>query len=632
MSLFSPLTRILIYLAHSFWGGKELFGVLMRVTRLLIRHRWLLFFGILCMIGYTVFTAAPAWYIKDLVDAIEKGHIPKLEKFFLVAFGIVLIFSLRGLFFFGHNYLIGVMGQRMVSELRMALYEHLLKLHFSFFTGRAAGDLISRFTADLITLRNALSVSMTGPLRDLPQMLIFIGILFYRSWHLALASLGILPIAMYLISRFGKRSSQLATLRQESLGELTELLVEAISGIRVVKAFGMERYEATRFSKANEELLKRQNRSVRITSYSPPVLETLGAIAAAGIFMLGGYLIIRKTITTGDFASFVFAFFLLSDPIKKLNGFALKVHEGIAAARRVFDLLDVAPEVVDKPGAIELPPIEQGVSIDIDRFVYPSKSEPALEDVHMEVQRGEVIALVGASGAGKTTLVNLIPRYFSLKEGRIAIDGHDIEDVTLRSLRKQIAIVTQEIFLFHDTVANNIAYGNIDCPKEQIQEAAKAANAHEFVMALPKGYDTVIGESGMHLSGGQRQRLSIARALIKNAPILILDEATSALDSESEIEVQQAIERILENRTTFVIAHRLSTIRRATRIYVLDKGRIVESGRHEELLQRGGQYTRLYEMQFRDVLAPAERSRRPWRGWWARSREPEPPETVAKPV
>ena len=631
--MFRGLKRLLIFLAQWFWGGKELFAVLTRVARLLLVHRWLLLSGVVCMIGYTVFTAAPAWYIKDLVDAIEKGHIPKMEKFILVAIGIVLIFSLRGLFYFGHNYLIGIMGQRMVSDLRMSLYEHLLKLHFSFFTGRAAGDLISRFTSDLLTLRNSVSLSITGPLRDVPQMLIFIGILFHRSWHLALASFGMVPLAMYMISRFGKRSSQLATLRQESQGELTELLVEAISGIRVVKAFGMERYEEQRFDKANQELLGRQNRSVRITSYSPPMLETLGAIAAAGIFMLGGYLIIQRVITTGDFASFVFAFFLLSDPIKKLNGFALKVHEGLAAARRVFELLDVEPEVIDKPGAIALPAIREGVSIDIDRFTYPGKTEPALQGVHIEVKRGEVIALVGSSGAGKTTLINLIPRYFDVQEGRVAIDGHNIQDVTLKSLRDQIAIVTQEIFLFHDTVAANIAYGKIDCPKERIREAAQAANAHEFIMALPKGYDTQIGEGGMHLSGGQRQRLAIARALIKNAPILILDEATSALDSESEIEVQEAIERILENRTTFVIAHRLSTIRQATRIYVFDHGRVVESGRHDELLERGGQYKKLYEMQFRDLLHPTTgKARFPWQRWWSRPRDGEPPGNAAKPV
>jgi subfamily B ATP-binding cassette protein MsbA len=622
--LVNGLKRAFVFLGQWFWGGKELFATLTHVARLLAAYRTLLVFGILFMVGYTVFTAAPAWYIKDLVDALEKGIIPPLEKFFLVAFGIVLIFSLRGLFFFGHNYLIGVMGQRMVADLRMTLYRHLLRLSFSFFTSRPAGDVIARFTSDLLTLRQSISMSITGPLRDVPQMLIFLGILFHRSWHLALVSLAMMPIALWMIRRFGKRSAHLSVLRQESQGELTELLVEAVHGIRVVKAFGMEKYEEDRFARANAELLHRQNRSVRITSYSPPMLETLGAIAAAGIFMLGGFLIIRRVITTGDFASFIFAFFLLSDPIKKLNGFSLKVHEGLACARRIFDLLEIEPEVDDRPGATELDPIKKGISIHIRRFSYPGKEAIALQDISVEVKRGEVIALVGSSGAGKTSFVNLIPRYFDLQDGEILIDGTDIHDVTLRSLRAQIAIVTQEIFLFHDTVAANIAYGKIDCPHERIVDAAKAANAHEFIEALPMGYHTVIGSGGMQLSGGQRQRLSIARALIKNAPILILDEATSALDSESEIEVQQAIERILENRTTFVIAHRLSTIRQATRIYVLDHGRIVESGRHEELLQRGGSYKRLYEMQFRHVL-PLDKPRFPWQRWWSRERGDETP-------
>ena len=615
------LFRPLVFLAQSFWGGQEIFAILLRLMGLMLRYRALLLFGVLCMVGYTIFTAAPAWYIKDLVDALEQGDVPPMEQFVMVGLAIVLIFSLRGLFFFGHNYLIGIMGARLVADLRMRLFNHLLTLSFSFFTGKSSGNLISRFTADLISLRQSLSMSITGPLRDVPQIAIYIAILFYRSWHLALAALGLLPIAFFLISRFGKRNNQLATLRQESLGDLTALLVEAINGIRVVKAFGMEKYEGDRFHQANKVFLRRQKRSVRLNSYSPPVLETLGALAAAGIFMFGGYLIIRGTITTGDFASFIFAFFLLSDPIKKLNGFSLKVHDGIAAARRVFQLLDVRPEVADKPGAETLPPIQRELSIDIPRFCYNSNDEPALQDIRFTVKAGEVIALVGASGAGKTTLVNLVPRYFDLQEGAITIDGRNIQDVTLSSLRAQIAIVTQEIFLFHDTVANNIAYGDIDCPKEKIVEAARAANAHQFIENLPEGYDTQIGEGGMHLSGGQRQRLSIARALIKNAPILILDEATSALDSESEIEVQEAIERILEDRTTIVIAHRLSTIRQADRIYVLDGGRIVESGDHDELLQRGGQYKRLYEMQFRDVLVAADKPRFPWRRWWERVKE-----------
>ena len=614
--------RAITFLGEKFWGGKEIFGVLVRLCVMLFRYRLLMIVGVFCMVGYTIFTAAPAWFIKDLVDAIESGQVPPLENFVIVGFAIIFIFSVRGLFFYGHTYLIGVMAVRLVADLRMRVYRHLLSLPFSFFTSESSGNLISRVTADLMALRSALSMSITGPLRDVPALGLYIAILFHRSWHLAIASLGILPIAIWLISRFGKKNNAYVAKRQASFGELTALLVEALAGIRVVKAFSMERYEERRYEKANQELLVRQKRIIRVASYSVPILETLGALAAAGIFMLGGYLIIHGMITTGDFASFIFTFFLLNDPIKKLNGFSLKVQEGIASARRVFELLDAKPEGLEKRGVPALPPFKKEISIRVDSFQYEESNEPTLQDIKMVVKVGEAVALVGTSGSGKTTLVNLIPRFFDLRDGAILIDGQDIQNVTLSSLRDQIAIVTQEIFLFHDTIANNIAYGNIDCPRDRIQKAAEAANAHGFIMEMSKGYQTVIGESGMQLSGGQRQRLAIARALIKDAPILILDEATSALDSEAENEVQEAIERLMVSRTTFVIAHRLSTIRRTNRIYVMSKGRIVESGQHNELLELGGQYKKLHDMQFRDVIPFVERPQRTaWQRWWSRMKD-----------
>ncbi|MDH4225960.1 MAG: ABC transporter transmembrane domain-containing protein, partial [Deltaproteobacteria bacterium] len=554
---------------------------------------------------------APAWYIKDVVDTLEGGDTPPIQKFVLVGLAIVLIFSVRGLFFYGHNYLIGAMALRMVTALRMEMYVHLHSLSFFYFTGKSRGALISRFTNDLNRLQEALTVSILAPLRDIPQLLLMLAILGYRSWQLALLSLVLIPIALSLISLFGRRNNKFTRDTLSTFGHMTTLLVETISGIRVVKAFSMEKYEADRYEESNNLLLGRALRTLNVTSYSTPVLETIGAIAGAIIVMFGGFLIIHKDITGGDFASFLFTFFLLNEPIKKLNGFTLKINEGMAAAHRVFELLDTPPDVTDKPDAKPLPVISKNISIQIDRHYYRVPEDPVLQNIHMEIKTGEVVALVGPSGAGKTTLVNLIPRFFDLKEGSISIDGHNILDVTLDSLRGQIAIVTQEVFLFNDTVANNIAYGKIDCPRERIEEAAKAAHAYGFIMELPQGFDTPVGEGGMHLSGGQRQRLAIARALIKNAPILILDEATSALDSESEQEVQEAIEALLEDRTTIVIAHRLSTIRKANRIYVLEKGKVVEEGRHGELLALGGMYTKLYEMQFRD--APEED-----RGeWWA---------------
>jgi subfamily B ATP-binding cassette protein MsbA len=391
----------------------------------------------------------------------------------------------------------------------------------------------------------------------------------------------------------------------------------------------MERYEQQRFERANDELHRKNMRTLRIGSYSTPVLETIGALAGGGIFLLGGYLIIHHYITTGDFASFLFLFFTLNEPIKKLNGFSLRLQEGLASAARIFSLMDVEPEIVDQPGAKALTPIRTMLSVRVERFSYGGGGEPALQDVALEIPAGRMVALVGSSGAGKTTLVNLIPRFFELHHGEIRIDGQNIREGTLSSLRRQIAIVTQEIFLFNDTVSANIAYGSLDCPRERIVEAAKAAHAHDFILALPHGYESVIGERGMQLSGGQRQRLSIARAIIKNAPILILDEATSALDSESEREVQEAIENLLQNRTTIVIAHRLSTVRKADRIYVLDKGRIAEQGRHEELLRGGGIYRRLYEMQFRDEPGGPE-ARAAWRRWVGLSEEEG--DVTARPV
>ncbi|MCZ6627255.1 MAG: ABC transporter transmembrane domain-containing protein [SAR324 cluster bacterium] len=606
-------------MSRRFWGGREFLSSLGRLFRLIIQNRVYLLLACACMLGYNLFTAAPAWYIKDIVDELEKGRIPEIQKFALVGIGIVLIYSLKGFFYFGQSYLMGLVAQRMIFTLRTRLYSHLQKLSFSFFAATPAGDLIARFTSDLINLQNALKISIAGPVRDIPQIFIFLFILGYRSWELSLLTLVLIPVAFFLISRFGKRINRFTTERLASFGKMTALLVETISGIRVVKAFGMEKYEQDRFEKANSVLLNKHMRTIAVSAYSTPVLEFIGAIAGAVIVLYGGYLIIGGKITGGDFVSFLFAFFMLQDPIKKLNGLNLTIQEGIASADRVFHLLDVEPEVVDKPGAARLEPIEKGIEIRVNSFNYAGYEKPALRDVHIEVKAGQVVALVGASGSGKTTLVNLIPRFFDLQDGEILIDGTNIQDVTLSSLRSQIAIVTQEIFLFNDTVRNNIAYGNITCPMEQIEAAAKAANAYGFIMALPDGFDSVIGESGSKLSGGQRQRLAIARALIKDAPILILDEATSALDSEAEIEVQQALDNLLANRTTIVIAHRLSTVFRANNIYVLDQGGVVESGKHEELLRKGGHYTKLYNMQFRDVQEIPQKSSA-LRQWWQRIR------------
>jgi len=558
------------------------------------------FFSMVCMAGYNIFSAAPAYYAKDIVDAIAYGDNPELKQYFLVGLGMIIVFAVKGLFFFGHNYSVGHLVQSLIVKLRQKLFDHLVNLSLTFFSRSKTGDLISRFTNDLHVFQNMLQVGVTGPFRDIPQFFLLLGIMFFRSWQLAFVTMIIIPIAIFFIQIFGQRNKIAVSKRQISFGGLSSLLVETITGVRVVKAFGMEKYESKRFKDANDDLYKNHMRSIMIDSYSYPIIEIIGASAGATIVAYGGYLIINGQITPGDFTSFVISFFMLNEPVKKLNGFNLKLQEGFAAVRRIFNILDVKDDIVILPNATKLTNFDREISLNIHAFHYPDQDEPAVKDFQLTVQKGEAVALVGSSGAGKTTIANLIPRFYDITRGEISIDGYDLRDLDLVSLRKMIAIVTQDTILFNDTIASNITYGQPDCSNERMYAAAQAANAHKFIAEQPQGYETVIGEKGVRISGGQRQRLSIARALVKDAPILILDEATSALDSESEIEVQQAIEHLMENRTTIVIAHRLSTIRNTDRICVMEKGQIVEQGNHDELLLREGRYQQLYEMQFQD--------------------------------
>jgi len=571
-----------------------------RLYELIAPLKGWVFFSIVCMVGYNIFTAAPAYYAKDIVDAIAYGDNPELKQYFLVGLGMMIVFAIKGLFFFGHNYSVGHLVQSLIVKLRQQLFDHLVNLSLTFFNRSKTGDLISRFTNDLHVFQNMLQVGVTGPFRDIPQFFLLLGIMFFRSWQLALVTMIIIPVAIFFIQIFGQRNKVAVSQRQISFGDLSSLLVETISGIRVVKAFGMEKYESKRFKDANDDLYKNHMRSIMIDSYSYPVIEIIGAAAGATIVAYGGYLIINDQITAGDFTSFVISFFLLNEPVKKLNGFNLKLQEGIAAVQRIFNILDVKDDIVISPNATKLTSFDREINLNIQAFHYPDQDEPAVKDFQLTLQKGESVALVGSSGAGKTTIANLIPRFYDITRGEVYIDGHDLRDLDIASLRKLIAIVTQDTILFNDTIASNITYGQPDCSKERMYAAAQAANAHKFILEQSDGYETVIGEKGARLSGGQRQRLSIARALVKDAPILILDEATSALDSESEIEVQQAIEHLMENRTTIVIAHRLSTIRNADRICVMENGQIVEQGTHNELLSKEGRYQQLYEMQFQD--------------------------------
>ena len=586
----------------------------------LVKPYWTkLAFAMVCMVFVSFLTAAQAFLVKPALDGVflKTEQIPQsvkniilqlhldslllkkgMEMLLILPIVIILLFLFKGIFEYGQAYLMNYVGLRIVADIREKLYNHLQILSLSFFTKTPTGILISRITNDVNLIQGSVSNAITGLLKDVFTVLGLIAVVFYRDWKLGIIALLIFPLSIIPIKEFGKRLRKFSRKSQQRMGSITTFLHETIAGNRIVKAFNMEEYEKRRFAEENNRFFKIVLKRVKIRAFSHPLMELLGGIAVAIIIWVGGYRVIRGELTPGAFFSFMTALFMLYAPIRDLNKVNLEVQEGLAAAIRVFELLDTAPEIEDEEGAIPLPPVSEVVKFQNVSFKYDE--EIVLKDIALYVKVGEVIALVGMSGAGKTSLVNLLPRFYDVNKGQILIDGHDIRKVTIKSLRDQMALVTQQTILFNDTARNNIAYGSLKCSDQEIIEAAKAANAHDFIQRLPQGYETIIGEQGVKLSGGERQRLSIARALLKNAPILILDEATSSLDSDSETEVQKALEELMRGRTVFVIAHRLSTIRNAHRIIVLSDGQIVEEGTHEELIALGGEYRRLYDLQFKD--------------------------------
>jgi subfamily B ATP-binding cassette protein MsbA len=498
---------------------------------------------------------------------------------------------------------------RYVSEgiqrdIRNELYAHVQGLPLNFFTRRATGDIMSRFSADIQTLGDASTEVFRDALKEPLNIVGFIVVLFMIKWELALLSLGVLPVAILPIIKFGSKIRRRGTRAQEWRAEVNTILQETISGIRVVKAFGMEDYEKRRFQAASQQVFRSFMRIWRVESLTSPVLEVLGGIGIIIAFGVGGYLVSVKSLTPGAFMAFLGALASLYQPVKRIGQINNVVQRGLAGMARVFEMLDTRTEVPARAEAVTLGRMRDGVAFHQVSFGY-EPDRPVLQDISFTAKRGEIVAIVGTSGAGKTTLVNLIPRFYDPIGGVITIDGVDIVRATLPSLRQQMGIVTQETILFDDTIYNNIAYGQGNVPTEQVIAAARIANATEFIEALPDGYETRIGERGVRLSGGQRQRIAIARAIQKNPPILILDEATSALDAESERLVQEALDRLMENRTTFVIAHRLSTIIRADKILVLDDGRLIEQGTHTELMAAAGVYHRLYQSQSLASAVPA---------------------------
>ena len=547
-----------------------------------------------CMLVVGVTTSALAFLVKPALDEIFLKRNADMLK--LIPLAVIGIYLVKGTCNYFQTVLMNFIGQRIVADLRAELYRKIQLQSLAFFTKHPTGVLMSRITNDVGYIQGAVSEAVTALLKDSFTLLCLVVVIFYRDWQLAIVAMFVFPLAVYPIAKFGQKMRQIATRAQVTLGSLTSLLQETISGTRIVKAFGMEAHENKRFSIENERLFRLSLKSISINAVSSPFMEFLGGLGISAIIFYGGYQVIHGQSTPGTFFSFLTALIMLYEPVKRLTNVNNTIQQGIAGAERVFSIMDLVPDIRNRPDAVPLPRISREIEIRNVTFRY--EEAPVLKNITLRIRTGEAVAFVGMSGGGKTTLVNLIPRFYDVTTGMILIDGQDIRNVTVESLRGQIAIVTQQTILFNDTVRNNIAYGDISKTEDQIVEAAKAAHAHDFILRLPKGYETVIGEQGTKLSGGERQRISIARALLKNAPILILDEATSSLDSEAEIDVQDALENLMKGRTTLVIAHRLSTIRNADRIIVLVNGEIREEGTHETLLSRHGEYSRLYNMQF----------------------------------
>jgi subfamily B ATP-binding cassette protein MsbA len=535
--------------------------------------------------------------IMDRLDdfLLRTNKSATIWRIVVVFFFIYLIKNVAG---YVSSVLMAYVGQKVIQDLRDSLFGKLVRLPLAFFHGHRAGELISRVTNDVQIANKCVDVSFTNLVRDPILIVAYFLMALIISWRLTLLACLILPLTLFVIIRIGKKLRRYSHLQQERLADLTSVLQETVYGVRVVKGFAMEHFANQRFLRESQRLFQDVFRIVRMERLGTPLTEQLSVMAGLFILWYGGNRVLAgEELTPGMFILFFIAIFSMVHPIKELSTVNNAIQEGMAAAERIFMVLDTEVESPDGEGHEELQGVTGGVTFESVTFGY-SPGEPVLRDISLHVDPGEVVALVGPSGAGKSTLVDLIPRFYDPQQGQVLIDGRDLRRFRLDSLRRSLGIVTQEVILFNDTVANNIAYGLTDVPRERIEAAARAANAHRFVTRLPDGYDTLIGDRGVKLSGGERQRLSIARAILKNPPILIFDEATSALDTESEQLVQEAIDRLVRDRTTFVIAHRLSTITNADRIYVLQGGRIVQAGSHRELLEVGGLYRDLYELQF----------------------------------
>ncbi|MCH8155175.1 MAG: ATP-binding cassette domain-containing protein [Proteobacteria bacterium] len=567
--------------------------------------------ALLCMVVVAVSTAAFTQIIKPIVDDVFMNRQEEmLLPLALVAFAV---FTAKGFAAYGQAVLMSYVGLRIVADMQRNLYERVIGADLAFFNRTSPGELIARFINDINLLRNSISNTLVGLGKDSLTTLALVGVLFYEDWRLALIAVAVFPTAIFPIVRIGRRMRKVSDRTQAQVGQLTTLLDETFQGVRYVKAYAMEAYENVRAGRAIEAVFGLHYKGARTRSALHPIMEVLGGLAIVAVILYGGSQVIAGTKAPGSFFAFITALLLAYEPVKRLARLNANLQEGLAAAVRVFALLDREPEIRDAPQAAPLKVEGGAITFQNVTFSYDAAGShdagshdavsPALHRIDLEIPAGKTVALVGPSGAGKSTIMNLIPRLYDVDEGRVTIDGQDLRAVTLASLRAQIALVSQEILLFDDTIRANIAYGRPGASEAEIAAAAATAGADDFIAELPQGLDTPVGVRGESLSGGQRQRIAIARATLKNAPILLLDEATSSLDSESERQVQQALAQLMAGRTTLVIAHRLSTVINADIIYVIEAGRMVESGTHAELLRRAGTYARLYALQFAQEVA-----------------------------